>query len=185
MKPGGEILKAPFKIEHSAKEMLSLVDLINSYDREARAVLEDTGHYHLPVVTMIVENGIFVCTINALRMKKYCSQSLHKAKTDKLDSIKIASYDLTYWHELMSFKPSENIYKELKLLARQYYQTISMLFKAKVNLSNLLDQVMPEIQSLMRDGKNSHRLTDFVDKYWHFKRILDIDGKRFTSDYCK
>ena len=32
-------------------------------------------------------------------------------------------------------------YRELKLLARQYYQTTSMLIKSKVNLSNLLDQV--------------------------------------------
>ena len=185
MKAGGEILKAPFKIEHSVEKMLSLVDLINSYDEEVRVILEDTGHYHLPVVEILVENGIFVCTVNALRMKKYCSQSLRKAKTDKLDSIKIASYGITYWQELMPFKPSDNVYKELKLLARQYYQTVSMLVKAKINLSNLLDQVMPEIQSLMSDGKNNHKLTDFVARYWHFGHILKMGKKQFILDYCK
>lgn len=138
MKPGGEILKAPYKIVHSVEEMISLIDLINSYDEEVRVILEDTGHYHLPIVKILVENGIFVCTINALQMKKFCSQSLRKAKTYKLDSIKIASYGLTYWHELMSFKPTDNVYKDLKLLARQYYHTVSMLVKAKINLSNLL-----------------------------------------------
>ncbi len=85
MKPGGEILKAPFKMLHTVESVLSLVHTLEAYKEETRAILEDTGHYHLPVVTLLVENGIFVCTVNALRMKKYCSQSLRRAKTDKID----------------------------------------------------------------------------------------------------
>ena len=185
MKPGGEILKTPFKIEHSMKEMLSLVNLIRSYNEEVKVVLEDTGHYHLPLVAILVENGIFVCTVNALRMKKYSSQSLRKAKTDKIDSIKIASYGLTYWNELISVKPSKNVYKELKLLDRQYSKTVAMLVKAKVNLSNLLDQTMPGIQNLMSDSEKNHKLTDFVASYWHFEHILNMGEKKFISDYCK
>ena len=185
MKPGGEILKAPFKMLHTVESVLSLVHTLEAYKEETRAILEDTGHYHLPVVTLLVENGIFVCTVNALRMKKYCSQSLRRAKTDKIDAVKIASYGITYWNELVPVQPSEEVYKELKLLARQYYQTISMLVKAKVNLSNVLDQVMPGIQSLMSDSKSNHKLTDFVSRYWHYGRILSMGEKRFTADYCK
>ena len=59
-----------------------------------------------------------------------------------------------------------------------------MLVKAKVNLSNLLDQVMPQIQTLIRSDYN-HKLTDFVARYWHYRRIIDMGEKRFTSDYCK
>ena len=147
--------------------------------------MEDTGHYHLPVVSLLVEKGIFVCTVNALRMKKYCSQSIRKAKTDKIDSVHIASYGITYWNELTPVMPPKDIYRELKLLARQYYQTVSILIKAKVNLSNLLDQVMPGIQTLMSDSSSSHNLTDFVDRYWHYGHILDMGEKKFTTDYCK
>ncbi|MDE7390634.1 MAG: IS110 family transposase [Lachnospiraceae bacterium] len=185
MKPGGEVLRPPFKMLHSIEDILHLVDLIKSYDEETRVVLEDTGHYHLPVVTLLVEKGIFVCTVNALRMKKYCSQSIRRAKTDKIDSVRIASYGLTYWNELTPVMPPDTVYKELKMLARQYYQMISMLIKAKVNLSNLLDQVMPQIQSLMTDSKSNHKLTDFVSRYWHYGHILDMGEKRFTTDYCK
>ena len=69
--------------------------------------------------------------------------------------------------------------------ARQYYQTVSILIKAKVNLSNLLDQVMPGIQTLMSDSSSNHKLTDFVDRYWHYGHILDMGEKKFTTDYCK
>lgn len=185
MKPGGEVLEPPFEMLHTMEGILSLVHLIGAYTEEVRVVLEDTGHYHWPVVTLLVENGIFVCTVNALRMKKYCAQSIRKAKTDRIDSTRIASYGLTYWSELLPVKPTEDTYRELKLLARQYYQTVSMLVKAKVNLSNLLDQVMPGISNLMSDSASNHKLTDFVARYWHYGHILEMGEKRFTTDYCK
>ena len=185
MKPGGEVLEPPFEMLHTMEGILSLVRLIGTYTEEVRVVLEDTGHYHWPVVTLLVEKGIFVCTVNALRMKKYCAQSIRRAKTDRIDSVRIASYGLTYWSELLPVKPTEDTYRELKLLARQYYQTVSMLVKAKVNLSNLLDQVMPGIGDLMSDSASNHKLTDFVARYWHYGHILEMGEKRFTTDYCK
>ena len=60
-----------------------------------------------------------------------------------------------------------------------------MLVKAKVNLSNLLDQVMPGIGDLMSDSASNHKLTDFVARYWHYGHILEMGEKRFTADYCK
>ena len=185
LKPGGEVLRTPFEIQHTMKELLSLVNLIESYTEEVRVILEDTGHYHWPVVTLLVEKDIFVCTVNALRMKKYCAQSIRKAKNDRIDAFRIASYGLTYWNELIPVKPAENVYKELKLLARQYYQTISMLIKAKINLSNLIDQVMPDIDKILSNNASHNKLTDFVARYWHYEHILKMGEKRFTLDYCK
>lgn len=185
MKPGGEVLKTPFEMLHSMESILNLIKLINSYDEEVRVILEDTGHYHLPVVTLLVEKGIFICCVNALRMKKFCSQSIRRAKTDKIDAVHIAQFGLTYWDELSPVKPPEDVYQELKLLARQYYQTVSMLVKAKVNLNNLLDQTMPGIKELMSDNPSSHKLTDFVNRYYHFGHILEMGEKRFKADYCK
>ena len=185
MKPGGEVLKTPFEMLHSMESILNLVKLINSYDEEVRVILEDTGHYHLPVVTLLVEKGIFTCCVNALRMKNFCSQSIRRAKTDKIDAVHIAQFGLTYWDELSPVKPPEYVYQELKLLARQYYQTVSMLVKAKVNLSNLLDQTMPGIKELMNDSPGNHKLTDFVKRYYHYGHILEMGGKRFHYDYCK
>ena len=185
MKPCGEFLKMPFEMLHSMESILRFIKLLNSYDEEVRVIMEDTGHYHLPVVTLLVENGIFTCCVNALRMKKFCSQSIRRAKTDKIDAVHIAQFGLTYWDDLSPVKPLDDVYHELKLLARQYYQTVSMLVKAKVNLNNLLDQTMPGIKDLINDNPSNHKLTDFVKRYYHYSHILEMGEKHFVSDYCK
>lgn len=185
LKPCGEVVKPPFEMNHTADELDSLVSLINSFDEETRVVLEDTGHYHLPVASYLASHNIFVCCVNALRMKKYCAQSIRRAKTDKIDAAHIASFGITYWSELTQAYDAPDTYDELRFLARQYYQFTSILVKAKVNFSNLLDQVMPGISDLLQNQKDNHKLTEFVDRYIHFQTILDMGEKRFTADYCK
>lgn len=118
-------------------------------------------------------------------MKKYCAQSLRRAKTDRIDSIKIASYGITYWYNLVAVLPKNDTYEELRILSRQYYQYTSLVVKAKINLSNLLDQTMPEIQTILQDSVCNNKLTDFVKRYWHFAHILEIGERKFIADYCK
>ena len=96
LKPGGEVVKTPYDVMNNKADLGVLVESIQSFDEEVRVVLEDTGHYHFPVVKFLMDNGIFVSTVNALRMKKYCSQNIRKAKTDRIDAIRIASYGVTY-----------------------------------------------------------------------------------------
>ena len=118
-------------------------------------------------------------------MKKFCAQSIRRAKTDKIDAVRIASFGITYWSELTRAYDAPDTYDELRFLARQYYQITSILVKAKVNLSNLLDQVMPGISNLLQNQKDNHKLTEFVDRYIHFQTILDMGEEKFTADYCK
>lgn len=171
LKPGGEVLKTPYDMEHTAEEITKLIRSIRSYDEEVRVVLEATGHYHLPVVAQLLEANIFVCVVNALRMKKFCSQDIRKAKTDKIDAAKIAAFGLTYWQDLKAAKPTDDVYRELRLLSRQYFQLTSMLVKAKISLNNLLDNVMLGITDLLYDREQNHKLTDFVLRYLHFDKI--------------
>jgi transposase len=185
MKVGGEVLAAPYKISHDYESLTALADRLNAYGEEVRVVLEATGHYYLPVSTFLSENGIFVCIVNALRMKKFGAQDLRGAKTDEIDSLSITKYGLTYWSELTAVLPVDTAYSELKTLSRHYYQFTSILVKAKVNLSNLLDQVMPGINTILKDSASNNKLTDFVARYVHFDNILKMDKKRFVADYCK
>ena len=184
LKSGGEVLRTPYDILHTAEEITKLIRDIRSYDEEVRVVLEATGHYHLPVVAQLLEANIFVCVVNALRMKKFCSQDIRKAKTDKIDAAKIAAFGLTYWQELQPAKPADEVYRELRLLSRQYFQLTSMLVKAKISLGNLLDDVMPGITDILQDRKPHHKLTDFVLKYLHFDKIFAMGEKKFISGYC-
>ena len=103
----------------------------------------------------------------------------------KIDAVHIASFGITYWSELTKAYDTPDTYAELRFLARQYYQITSILVKAKVNLSNLLDRVMPGISNLLQNNKGNHKLTEFVDRYTHFQALLDMGEKKFPADYCK
>jgi len=117
-------------------------------------------------------------------MKKYCSQNIRKAKTDRIDAIRIASYGITYWSELFPSSPLDTVYKELQMLSRQYHRTTVLLVKAKINLSTILDQVMPGIQNLLQNVRENRKLTNFVAKYVHFENICSMGEKRFINNYC-
>lgn len=185
LKPGGEVVKTPYDIMHNKVELAALVTCISSFNEEVRVVLEDTGHYHFPIVRFLIEHNIFVTTVNALRMKKFCSLDLRKAKNDRIDSIHIASYGLTYWSELIPYRKTDSTFSELKMLARQYRRISNMLTKAKLALGTVLDQVMPGIQGILQNSKNNCKLTKFVLRYIHFENIIALGEKRFISDYCK
>ena len=185
MKPEGEIVYAPFEVQHTREGMSELVSLLRSSGEEVRAVLESTGSYHCPVVAALLESGIFVSVVNSLRMKRFCSQSIRKVKTDRIDAMQIALYGLAYWQELQPARLPEDTYRELQLLARQYYQMTSMLIKAKVDFNALCDQVLPGMQELMNDHAGRHKLSDFVLRYRHTTHILEMGETRFRKDYCK
>lgn len=185
LKPGGEVLVTPYDVLHTQGELTALVERIRSYNEESRVILEDTGHYHFPVVKFLLDNGIFVSTVNALRMKKYCSQSIRKAKTDRIDAVRIASYGLTYWNDLIQVTPLDTVYRELQMLSRQYHRTVSLFIKAKQHLIDLLDQTMPGIQKLLQNSAENQKLTNFVVRYWHFEKICAMGEQKFINDYCK
>ena len=111
---GGEIVYTPFEVQHTREGMLELVSLLRSSGEEVRAVLESTGSYHRPVVAALLENGIFVSVVNSPRMKRFCSQSIRKVKTDRIDAMQIALYGLAYWQELQPTKLPEDTYRELQ-----------------------------------------------------------------------
>ena len=91
--------------------------------------MEATGNHHLPVLSFLKEQNLFVSVINPLVMKKYISTVLCKEKTDKLDSIKIVSYGLDYWFHLENQEISEKIYVQLRLLGRQYAHYVKKRIK--------------------------------------------------------
>ncbi len=183
MKPYGEIVKAPYEIIHSKDDLNALVTFIKSQNEEVWAIMEDTGHYHWPILLFLYEQGIKVSCVNSLRMKKYCSQSIRRAKTDAIDSVQIANYGIAYWYDLIPYIPRKNIFQELRTYSRQYYQYTCVETKIRVNFQNLLDQVMPGITTKLADQNGRHKLTEFVDRYWHFQNILKRSKSSFISNY--
>jgi transposase len=186
LKPYGEIISSPFDINHTEKDLSEMAAMLKRMDGEVRIVMEATGNYHLPVLTYMKEQGIFVSVINPLIMKKYASAALRKGKTDKLDSIKIASYGLDNWFHLQNYECSAETYTHLRLLGRQYAHYITMRIESKQSLANMLDYTMPGVKTLLKsrsDKPEKDKLNDFVEEYWHFDNITCKSEKQFTNSY--
>lgn len=187
LKPYGEIVCSPFEVKHVEKELEDLAGLLNKLDGEIRVVMEATGVYHLPILTFLQEKGYFVSVINPYSMKKYAKDnSLRGAKTDRLDSIMIANYGIDRWFKLQKYEGDENTYVELKLLGRRYRYYMELHVKSLQELTHILDYVMPGIKAMFNswdEASNKDKLSDFVERYWHYDLITSMSREEFTEDY--
>lgn len=178
-----------FLVEHSQLSMKKLIDLLLSFEEEAKVILEATGIYHLPLVQSLIRAGIFVAVINPLVLKKYAALSLRKGKTDQLDAVKIADYGLANWHKLIGYSVSDTTYTELKDLGRNYAYYVKLKVMQKQHLTMLLDRAMPGITELVRNAGNDNltknKLLDFIEHYQHYDRITAKSERLFVLDYCR
>lgn len=186
MKPYGEIIMSPKDFKHTKEDMEHLTDKISSLGEDVKCVLEATGKYHLPICQYLKSHHLFVSVINPLEMKRYRCQGLRNAKTDKIDSKIIAQYGIDHWYQLSEPQEIEQDRYELRLLGRQYAQTMKIRVKRCQALSDLLDMTMPGICGLLNDfnrynGKD--KLCDFVREYWHYDNITKSSEKVFIKKY--
>ena len=135
----GTVLATPFNMAHTQPEMSALVSRLKAFNEPITILLEYTGHYHYPVLKKLQEEGFPVCVVNPYQMKKYGDVEIHKAKTDKKDALRIATFALEKSYRLVPYSFMEQKYEDLKFLSRQYQQRISFVVKLKVQLTNLLD----------------------------------------------
>ena len=148
LKPFGEVVRSPFDVMHNEDDLKSLAETIKKLKGETKVVMEATGNYHQPIAAYLHREGIFVSVVNAWLIKENGRKKLHGAKTDKLDSLKIANYALDNWLELQEFLPEEDTRRALKLLNRQYHQTVKVQTTLKTNLISLLDMTFPGVNKM-------------------------------------
>ena len=120
LRPYGEVVVSPFDVAHTGSDLRALADLIKKLPGETKVVMEATGNYFESIARYLHEQNIFVSVVNPVLISDFGGNTLRKPKTDKKDSLKIASFALTYWLELKKYVPQEDLRKSLKLLNRQY-----------------------------------------------------------------
>lgn len=148
----GEVIEMPFGINHDVEDLEKLDKKLQKFSKEdLKIVLEQTGTYHLPILTYLLDKGYCVIAENALKIKKYLDRSLRKAKTDKKDSLKLAEYTCDNWYKLKANFIEEEKYKELKFLSRQYFSLNSMKVQQKVDFSDLTDMLFPGYYQLLEE----------------------------------
>lgn len=188
LKPYGEVISSPFEVRHVESDLESLAQMIIRLDDETKVVMEATGIYHLPVLTYLQAKGIFVAVVNPFEMKEYASRGLRRVKTDKQDAVTISNYGIDNWFRLSDYKGSDGVYAELKLLGRQYCHYMELHIKSLLELTHMLDYTMPGIKGKFKSWNESNgrdKLSDFVEKYWHYDNITSMDEEEFTEDYIQ
>ena len=183
----GTVLATPFNMAHTQPEMNALVSRLKAFDEPVTILLEYTGHYHYPVLKKLQEEGFPVCVVNPYQMKKYGDVEIRKAKTDKKDALRIATFALEKSYKLVPYSSMEQKYEDLKFLSRQYQQRISFVSTLKVQLINMLDQTMPGITKMLelksRKPENCALLL-FIKRFKSFDEIQRIGKTRFLSTYA-
>ncbi len=189
LRPFGEIVLSPFDVSHNPKELGKLVTLLKSLDGETKIVMEYTGNYYLPIALFLRNNHLFVSVVNPILINDYSTKSLtvRKAKTDKKDALKLASFALDRWSELSPFNGQSDNRLLLKSFNRQYNQYIKLKIMLKNNLISLLDQSFPGANTLFstpaRKSDGHEKWIDFVLKFPHSECISLKSFSAFSKSY--
>ena len=189
LRPGREVVISPFDVSHNPKELSELVTLLKTLDGDTKIVMEYTGNYYLPIALFLRNNGLFVSVINPILVKDYGSKSfsVRKCKTDKKDSLKLASFALDRWSDLPEFNSQSQARLLLKSYNRQYNQYIKLKVMLKNNLISLLDLTFPAANTLFstptRKTDGHEKWVDFVLKYPHCECISNKSFSSFLKSY--
>lgn len=192
LRPLGEIVRAPFEVNHTVKGLAALVKDLKSLDGDSKVFMECTGSYHLPIANALAKAGFKVHTLNAMLIKNFGNNSIRKVKTDKADSLKIANYGLSYWHEVTQYSIDDDIRIKLKSFNRQYSKYIKLQTAMCNNFTSLIDLTFPGINTLFsspeRKSDGHKKWVDFALRYWHCDCIASVSLNTFSSSYkawCK
>ena len=187
LRPFGEVAVSPFDVIHNDSDLKQLAELIKALPGESKVVMEYTGTYFEPIAQFLHNNGIFVSVVNALLVHDYGGNSLRKVKTDKKDALKLASYALDRWTELDEYIPVDEQRKTLKLLNRQYNQSIKIQTMMKNNLISLTDSFFPGINKLFtspeRQSDGHEKWVDFLKAFPHRDCVAKLYLSVFKAKY--
>lgn len=188
LRPAGEVVRKPFSVSHSVKDLSDLVSYVGSLDGETKVVMEATGHYHEPVLKAFLDAGIFVSAVNPSLIKRHDSDEnpLRKVKSDPADARKIGKYVLDKWEYLRQHSAMDTTREQLKTLNTQFHFLMQQKVALKNNLISLLDLTYPGANDLFASpvrSDGSEKWIDYVHSFWHVDCVRKIGLKAFTERY--
>ena len=167
----GSMHTSPFEFHHTQPELDAFIKYILNSKQSATILMENTGHYHYPVLKAFQEAGLPVCMVNAYQIKKFGDMDLRKAKTDKKDAVRIARYALEKSYSLVPYTSMEQKYEDLRFLARQYNQRMLTL---KTNILPLTTRTPETSLSVL-----------FINRFKSYDRIKKMGKSRFLDAFEK
>jgi len=179
----GEVIVENSSFENNIKGFQSFLDQLKPYDKtHVRIAFEATGHYSLNLELFLTNQGFSFMKMNPLVVHQFLkAQSLRRTKTDKADSLTIASYLMS-----VPYKPNSSLLYHiynLKSLCRSRESLIKEKSKFMILLTNELDKSFPELKPFFNNNI-SNTLLYILNRYKNAKSISlmkDFDSIRKIS----
>ncbi len=180
----GEVIVENSSFENNQKGFQSFLDQLKPYDKtQVRIAFEATGHYSLNLELFLTNQDYSFMKLNPLVVHQFLkARSLRRTKTDKADSLTIASYLMS-----VPFNPNSKVLYHiysLKSLCRTREQLIKERSKFAVLLTNELDKSFPELKPFF-NNYISTTLLYILNKYKnidHIALMKDYESIRIVSN---
>ena len=179
----GEVIVQNNSFENNKKGFQLFFSYLKPYNKSnVQIAFEATGHYSLNLECFLTNQGFSYMKINPLVVHQFLkARSLRRTKTDKADSLTIASYLMS-----VPYKPNSNLLYNiytLKSLCRSREQLIKERSKFEVLLTNELDKSFPELKTFF-NNMISTTLLYILEKYkntTHISLMKDYESLRKVS----
>lgn len=179
----GEIIVENAYFDNNKKGFQYLLEYLKPYNKsQVHIAFEATGHYSLNLELFLIDQGFSFMKMNPLVIHQFLkTRSLRRTKTDKADSLTIATYLMS-----VPFKPNSDLLYHiytLKSLCRARELLIKERSKFLVLLTNELDKSFPELKSFF-NNRISTTLLYILEKYKnteHIALMRDFDSLRSIS----
>ena len=188
-KEDGEILSEPSKITNDLKGFDQLVSCFRKYRKTDILIgMEDTGHYHFPLLKHLLDNGYTVALINPVITDLTRKANGEISKTDKLDTLTICDVLCSNRKDRKPYRISKvqrfDLYEQ-RCLTRHHHNLKEELNVYTNRLQKCIDIVFPEFNSLF-SSKYGIVYMNVLKSYASAESIAraDIRSLRKCFEFC-
>ena len=144
LESSGEV-KLQEKLTMDREGFNALLKHLSSYSKEKLLVsMEATGIYHLPLLSLLLENSFKSVVINPILIKSFIgSTTLRKTKNDKKDATSIALFSLKSYQSLHLATP--DAIESIRPLIRERESLSKEIARLKTEIKANLVQLFPEL----------------------------------------
>lgn len=144
----GEVLMDPFPFENSQTGFQTLLHHLEVYSKQdVTHSYESTAHYAVNFKSFFLNHGYTLKVFNTIQIAALRRSESRNAKTDNLDSLRIAQ-------ALLLKRDCADVFvsdmDELLQLVRSHRQIITMRTHSKIQLVTYVDQLFPELASFFK-----------------------------------
>ena len=180
----GEVLIKPFKFTNDEKGFNLFINTFKAFDlSDCMVGLESTGIYGDNLTSHLFDKGFKIGKINPIQTDSLRASNIRKTKTDKIDTYLIVKC-LMLGHYTLITRRDISIIK-LRSLCRFNFDVIKAQSKAKVQLTNCLDIVFPELENFFNENIHSKSCYAILSMFSTAKEISKARIDTLTKILCK